>query len=177
LFVGAFAIVLSFAVNPLSAFVLERLGYSTESTVQQPFMEGLTGWVRESPGLAVTAIILVVVVFGPAVEELVFRGVVFNGLYRLGSWFSTRSIGEVNPTMPYGKTIFVFSALASSVLFALLHLEPVLLPTLLILAMILCYLFQRTGSLLPCFVAHATFNSFATAIIILDGLNVLNVPF
>ena len=78
--------------------------------------------------------------------------------------------------MAPGKTIFVFSALASSVLFALLHLEPVLLPTLVILAMILCYLFRRTGSLLPCFVAHATFNSFATAIIILDGLNMINVP-
>ena len=176
LFVGVFAIVLSFAVNPLSVFVLERLGYSTESTVQQPFMEGLSGWVRESPGFAVTAIILVVVVFGPAVEELVFRGVVFNGLYRLGSWFATRSIGETSSAMPHGKAIFVFSALASSVLFSLLHLEPVLLPTLLILAMVLCYLFRRTGSLLPCFVAHATFNSFATAIIVLDGLGVLNVP-
>ena len=176
LFVGVFAIVLSFAVNPLSTFVLERLGYSTTSTIQRPFMEGLAGWVRESPGFAVTAIILVVVVFGPAVEELVFRGVVFNGLYRLGSWFSTRSIGEDSSTMPHGKTIFVFSALASSVLFSLLHLEPVLLPTLLILAMILCYLFQRTGSLLPCFIAHATFNSFATAIIVLDGLNIINVP-
>jgi uncharacterized protein len=176
MFVGVFAIVLSFAVNPLSVFVLERLGYSTESTVQQPFMEGLTGWVRENPGFAVTAIILVVVVFGPAVEELVFRGVVFNGLYRLGSWFATRSIGESSSAIPYGKAIFVFSALASSVLFSLLHLEPVLLPTLLILAMILCYLFRRTGSLLPCFVAHATFNSFATAIIVLDGLGVINVP-
>ena len=174
--VGVFAIVLSFAVNPLSAFVLERLGYSTESTIQRPFMEGLSGWVRESPGFAVTAIILVVVVFGPAVEELVFRGVVFNGLYRLGGWFSTRSIGEVSSTMPHSKAVFVFSALASSVLFSLLHLEPVLLPTLLILAMILCYLFQRTGSLLPCFIAHATFNSFATAIIVLDGLNIINVP-
>jgi hypothetical protein len=174
--VGVFAIVLGFAVTPLSAFILERLGYSTESTVQQPFMEGLTDWVRESPGVAVPAIVLVVVAFGPAVEELVFRGVVFNGLYRLGTWFSTRSIGEGSPAMPYGRTIFVFSALASSVLFALLHLEPVLLPTLLILAMILCSLFRRTGSLLPCFVAHATFNSFATSIIVLDGMNVLNVP-
>ena len=176
LFVGAFAIVLGFAVNPLSAFVLERLGYSTKSTVQQPFMQGLSGWVRESPGFAVTAIILVVVVFGPAVEELVFRGVVFNGLYRLGTLIAARSIGEASSTTPRGKTVFVLSALASSVLFSLLHLEPVLLPTLLILAMILCYLFRRTGSLLPCFVAHATFNSFATAIIILDGLGVLNVP-
>src|ERR671910_3354953 len=100
LFVGAFAIVLSFAVNPLSVFVLERLGYSTESTVQQPFMEGLTGWVRESPGVAVPAIILVVVVFGPAVEELVFRGVVFNGLYRLGAWISWRSRVKTRPTTP-----------------------------------------------------------------------------
>jgi membrane protease YdiL (CAAX protease family) len=176
MFVGAFAIVLSFAVNPLSVYVLERLGYSTKSTVQQPFMQGLSGWVRESPGFAVTAIILVVMVFGPAVEELVFRGVVFNGLYRLGSRLSARSMGEGNPITPHEKAIFVLSALASSVLFALLHLEPVLLPTLLILAMILCYLFRRTGSLLPCIVAHATFNSFATAIIVLDGLSVINVP-
>jgi membrane protease YdiL (CAAX protease family) len=175
-FVGAFAVVLSLAVNPLSAYVLDRFGYSTESTVQQPFMHGLSDWVRESPGLAVSAIILVVVVFGPAVEELFFRGVVFNGLYRLGRWFATRSVGEDDSTVPFGNTIFVFSALASSVLFARLHLEPVLLPTLLILAMILCYLFRRTGSLLPCFVAHATFNSFATAIIILDGLGLLDVP-
>jgi uncharacterized protein len=174
--VGIFAVVLSFAVNPLSVLVLERLGYSTESTVQRPFMEGLTGWVRESPGIAVPVIVLVVVVFGPAVEELVFRGVIFNGLYRLGSWFSTRSIGKESPAIPHGKTIFVFSALASSILFALLHLEPVLVPVLLILAMILCSLFRRTGSLLPCFAAHATFNSFATAIIILDGLGILNLP-
>jgi membrane protease YdiL (CAAX protease family) len=176
IFVGVFAIVLSFAVNPLSVFVLERLGYSTESTVQRPFMEGLSGWVRESPSVAVPAIVLVVVVFGPAVEELVFRGVVFNGLYRLGAWISMGSNGAQGSVQPQGRTLFALSALASSVLFALLHLEPVLAPVLVILAVVLCSLFRRTGSLLPCFVAHATFNSFATSIIILDGLGVLNVP-
>jgi len=72
--------------------------------------------------------------------------------------------------------IFVASALASSILFALLHLEPVLLPVLFILAITLCALFQRTGSLLPSFVAHATFNSVAAMLIILSGLNVLNIP-
>ena len=72
--------------------------------------------------------------------------------------------------------IFVSSALASSILFALLHLEPVLLPVLLILAITLCALFQQTGSLLPSFVAHATFNSVAAVLIILSGLNVLNIP-
>jgi membrane protease YdiL (CAAX protease family) len=175
-FVGAFAIVLSFAVNPLSALVLERLGYSTESTVQRPFMEGLVGWVRESPGVAVPAIVLVVVLFVPAMEELVFRGAIFNGLYRLGTLISTRSAGTEHSKGPPSRMIFVSSALSSSILFALLHLEPVLLPILLILAITLCALFQRSGSLLPSFVAHATFNSFAATLIILTGLNVLNIP-
>jgi membrane protease YdiL (CAAX protease family) len=126
--------------------------------------------------VAVPAIVLVVVLFGPAVEELVFRGVVFNGLYRLGALVYTRTVGKEHSKRPPGKTIFISSALASSVLFALLHLEPVLLPVLLILAITLCALFQRTGSLLPPFVAHATFNSVAAVLIILRGLNVLNIP-
>ena len=174
--VGAFSIALSFAVKPLSAYVLKRLGYSTESTLQQPFMQGLSAWVRESPGAAVPAIILVAVFFGPAVEELVFRGVVFNGLYRLGAWISKGPYDTKGAVQPPGKAVFALSALASSVLFALLHLEPVLVPVLVIFAVVLCSLFRRTGSLLPCFVAHATFNSFATAVIVLDGLGVLNVP-
>jgi membrane protease YdiL (CAAX protease family) len=174
--VGVGAILFSMIVNPISVFVLERLGYSTGSTVQQPFMEGLVGWVHESPGVAMTATVLVVVLFGPAAEELVFRGVVFNGLYRLGAMISARSVGAELSKGPPGKVIFVSSALASSILFALLHLEPVLLPVLLILAMSLCALFQRSGSLLPSFVAHATFNSFATVLIILQGLNILNIP-
>jgi membrane protease YdiL (CAAX protease family) len=174
--VGIGAFFLSMIVTPLSVLVLERLGYSTESTVQQPFMEGLVGWVQERPGVAVPAIVLVVVLFGPAVEELVFRGVVFNGLYRLGALVYTRSVGAEHSKGPPGKAIFISSALASSVLFALLHLEPVLLPVLLILAITLCALFQRTGSLLPPFVAHATFNSVAAVLIILKGLNVLNIP-
>src|SRR5829696_6598608 len=105
--VGIGAFLLSMIVTPLSVLVLERLGYSTRSTVQQPFMEGLVGWVQESPGVAVPAIILVVVLFGPAVEELVFRGVVFNGLYRLGTLAYTRSVGTEHSKRPPGKTIFV----------------------------------------------------------------------
>ncbi|HEX5700731.1 MAG TPA: CPBP family intramembrane glutamic endopeptidase [Rubrobacter sp.] len=174
--VGVGTVLLSMIVNPISVLVLERLGYSTESTVQQPFMEGLVGWVRESPGVAIPAIVLIVVLFGPAVEELVFRGAIFNGLYRLGGLISTRSFGKEHSERSSTKTIFIASALASSVLFALLHLEPVLLPVLLILAITLCALFQRTGSLLPPFVAHATFNSVAAVLIILRGLNVLNIP-
>ncbi|HEV2094002.1 MAG TPA: CPBP family intramembrane glutamic endopeptidase [Rubrobacter sp.] len=171
--VGLGAVVVSIVVNPISVFVLDRLGYSTESTVQQPFMRGLVGWVEDNPAAAIPAIILVVVIIGPAVEELVFRGAVFNGLNRLGALVSSRTVG---PGRTAGRASFVLSALVSSVFFALLHLEPVLLPAILILAIALCALFQRTGSLLPPFVAHATFNSFATSLIILNGLGVFDLP-
>ena len=59
--------------------------------------KGLRAGCARVPGIAVPAIVLVVVVFGPAVEELVFRGVVFNGLYRLGAWISTRSRAKTRP--------------------------------------------------------------------------------
>src|SRR4028119_2053492 len=115
-------------------------------------MRGLVGWVEENPATAIPAIILVVVVIGPAVEELVFRGAVFNGLDRLGALLASRTIGAA-PERPSretsGRTVFVLSALLSSVFFALLHLEPVALPAILILAVVLSALFRRTGSLLP----------------------------
>src|SRR5215216_6361184 len=125
--VGVGAVIASIPVNLATTFVLDRLGYSTERAIQGPFMRGLFHWVQESPDTAIPAIILVVMIFGPAVEELVFRGALFNGLYRLGR-------------------------------------------------LILCVLFERTGSLLPTFVAHATFNSFAVSLIILAGLGVFELP-
>jgi membrane protease YdiL (CAAX protease family) len=173
---GLGALLVSALVNPVSVRVFDRLGYSTESTVQQPFMRGLMGWVRESPGVAIPAIICVVVIFGPAVEELVFRGAIFNGLYRLGGLISMGMRGTGYSGRATRNVSFALSALVSSGVFALLHLEPVLLPGLLVLAVILCALFARTGSLLPTFVAHATFNSLAVLLIILGGLGIFEIP-
>jgi uncharacterized protein len=174
--VGAGAVVVSMFVNLASVLVFDRFGYSTERAIQGPFMRGLVDWVRESPGAAISAIILVVVIFGPAVEELVFRGAVFNGLYRLGGLVSGRFGESKSLGGAVKKASFAFSALSSSAFFALLHREPVLLPALLILAVILCALFERTGSLLPPFVAHATFNSFTVLLIILAGLGAFELP-
>ena len=175
--VGVGSLLVSRVVNPASAFVLKRLGYSTESTVQQPFMRGLARWVEHSPDVAIPAIIFVVVIFGPAVEELVFRGAIFNGLYRLGALIRRRNPGGSESSVRKARRVrFILAALASSVLFAALHLEPVLVPALVILAVSLCALFERTGSLLPPFVAHATFNSLAVLLIILTGLGVFKVP-
>jgi membrane protease YdiL (CAAX protease family) len=175
---GFVAVVMSLVVAPISAYVLQHLGYSTESNIQQPLMEGLSAWVGDSPATAIPAIVLVVVLFGPAIEELIFRGAIFGGLYRLGL-FLLQAFGSKTDKEREGtgeKVSFALSALVSSVLFALLHLEPVILPVLLVLAVGLCALYRRTGSLLPCFVAHATFNSFATLLIILSGLGTLPSP-
>ena len=174
---GFLALIASLLIAPLSAYVVEELGYSTESRVQGPFREGLASWIGESPVTAIPAIIAVVVFFGPAVEELVFRGAVFGGLYRLGLFFSRKLGGKGEDYKGAGEKIaFALSALSSSVLFSLVHLEPVILPVLFVLAVGLCVLYRRTKSLLPCLVAHATFNSFAVLVIILMGLGALPVP-
>ena len=62
--VGVGAVLVSMPVNWASRFVLDRLGYSTESTVQAPFIRGLFRWVQENPNTAIPAIILVVVILG-----------------------------------------------------------------------------------------------------------------
>jgi uncharacterized protein len=171
--VGAGAVIVSIPLNLATTFVFDRLGYSTERMIQGPFMRGLFHWVQQSPEAAIPAIILVVVIFGPAVEELVFRGAIFNGLYRVGRLILD---APEDSTKTARRVSFALSALISSVIFALLHLEPTLLPVLLILGVVLCALFERTGSLLPTFVAHATFNSFAVSLIILAGLGVFELP-
>lgn len=178
LLTGIAAVVTSLFVAPLSIYVLDQLGYSTESRVQGPFKEGLMGWVGQNPATAVPAIILVVVVFGPAIEEFIFRGAIFGGVYRLGLLLSRASGDKVAKERKGSgeKASFALSALLSSVLFALVHLEPVILPVLFVLAVGLCALYRRTGSLLPGFVAHATFNSFAVLIIILSGLGAIPAP-
>lgn len=176
LLAGFGALIASLVIAPLSIYVLEALGYSAERRVQGPFMEGLSGWIGEDPGTAIPAVVAVVVFFGPAVEELVFRGAIFGGLYRLGLFLS-RTLGKDGGYKGKGSQVpFALAALLSSVLFALVHLEPVALPVLFVLAVGLCVLYQRTGSLLPCLVAHATFNSFAVLLIILSGLGVLPAP-
>jgi uncharacterized protein len=98
-------------------------------------------------------------VLAPFVEELFFRGFVF-GLYRRR------------------QPLWV-AYLASSVLFTLLHLEPGrmnfaqmagLSVGILMLALLLAWLYQRTGSLYPGILAHAVNN--ATGLILFYAVGV-----
>jgi uncharacterized protein len=173
--IGIGALFLSFLTLPLSAYVVEWFGYSAESSVQEPLMQGLGDWIGENPGTAIPATVFVVVLFAPAIEEIIFRGAIFGGLYTLTSLLFAR-LGGDGKGKAGDKVSFILAALISSTAFALLHLEPVLLPTLFVLAIVLCALYRKTGSLLAPFLAHATFNSFATLLIILSGLDLLPAP-
>jgi membrane protease YdiL (CAAX protease family) len=165
-------------VGPLSFYVFEELGYSTERSVQAPLIQGLVGWIGERPGLAIPVTVAVVVLFGPAVEELIFRGALFGGLYRLGLFISRRLNGKATGERKEAgqRVSFALSALFSSAIFALAHGEAMSVPVLFVLTIILCTLYRRTGSLLPCLVTHATFNGFTVLIVILSGFGVLPAP-
>ena len=168
----------SLLMIPLSFYVLERLGYSTERSVQGPLMQGLAAWIGENPVVGIPATVAVVVFFGPAVEELIFRGALFGGLYRLGLLVSRKLGGKDRGERKVtGERVsFVLSAFFSSAVFALAHGEAAVVPVLFVLAFVLCVLYRRTGSLLPCLVTHATFNAFAVALVILSGFGALPTP-
>src|SRR5215217_1762963 len=143
--VGIGALGLSFFLTTLSALILEELGYSTQSNVQEPLMRGIGEWMGESPATAISAAIFVVVFFGPVIEEIIFRGAIFGGLYKLSAALSGRLRGQGKGAGKVGERVsLAFAALVSSTSFALLHLEPVLLPALFALAIILCALYRWT---------------------------------
>ena len=165
-------------IGPLSFYILERLGYSTERSVQGPLLQSLSGWIGENPGVAISTTVAVVVFFGPAVEELVFRGAFFGGLYRLGLFVSRKLGGkDQGERKETGERVsFALSTCFSSAVFALAHGEAAVVPVLFVLAFALCALYRRTGSLLPCLATHATFNAFAVLLVILSGFGVLPTP-
>ncbi|MDN5698004.1 MAG: hypothetical protein L0G70_08540, partial [Rubrobacter sp.] len=81
--VGFGALILSAVLNGASSVVLDRLGYPSDNSAQQPLMNSISNWVGENPSVAIPLAVFAVVLLGPAVEELVFRGAIFGGLYRL----------------------------------------------------------------------------------------------
>lgn len=167
-FVGIGIVMLNVLVSAAALPVLKELGFPTTNQAQQPLFEGVTGLVRQSPELAIPAVVFTIVIAGPAAEELFFRGAVFGGLYRLGKAITDRVRLRLTDI-----PAFIIAALVSSAFFAGLHLSPAIIPGIFALALILCYSYKRTGSLLTPFVAHATFNSFTTAALILSALGYL----
>lgn len=93
---------------------------------------------RVDGGLDTSMLILLTVVLAPLIEEWFFRGMLLSAL--------TRWIG------PLG------GAVGSSVVFALVHRELILLPGLFVFGLVLCWLTLRTGRIGVAVVAHLAFN-------------------
>ena len=92
-------------------------------------------------GPAVIGSFALVVLWGPLAEEVFFRGFVFPGLK---GW--TGGIG---------------AAVASSLLFALVHLDLRVMIPFFVIGLLLAWLYHRTGSLWTCLIAHAAWNAVA----------------
>jgi CAAX protease family protein len=96
--------------------------------------------------IAVTAVVMIVML-APVAEELFFRGFVFAGLRSRWPLWS--------------------SSLVSGLIFGLVH-APTGITTVVPLAALgfaLCWLYDRTGSLWPCVIAHAINNGLALALV------------
>jgi membrane protease YdiL (CAAX protease family) len=90
---------------------------------------------------------LLVCVAAPIAEELFFRGFCFTALRRWIGW--------------------VGGAIATGVIFGAIHAgsaDAVFLAPLAVLGALLCVLYQKTGSLLPCMVLHAFNNALALGV-------------
>ena len=104
---------------------------ATVSATQQPVLEAL---------VIVTGVILT-----PVVEELVFRGVIYQALRR---------------TMPVSSATVI-----SAVIFAAMHLNIVLFIPLTAMGIVLALVYERSNSLLPTILVHACNNGIILLII------------
>jgi membrane protease YdiL (CAAX protease family) len=126
LLVGSYVLIL------LHNLILVSLGIDTQGETILRFLELL-----ESPGW----FFLVGVVFAPFVEEIFFRGFLFQGFRQKYGWVS--------------------AMLVSSAVFAVAHLDPVALIPTFILGLLLAYLYQRSNSLWPGILLHFLVNGFS----------------
>jgi uncharacterized protein len=126
------------AVIPVTVMIIASSGFRTEDN-QHPFLQILDS---QQSGLLVALMIGSAVIMAPIEEELMYRVILQGTLQR-----------HLPPTA---------SILISATLFSAVHGFPDMVG-LFPLALILGYLYQRTGSYLTVVTTHATFNAVTVA--------------
>lgn len=102
--------------------------------------------------LARTILILTAVLAAPLLEEIIFRGLVQSVL--------VGALGTDRRWIAIVLASALFTAIHGSVAWQSI-------PALMVLAVTLGWLYERTGSLFPCILVHAGFNAFNTAMALL----------
>lgn len=110
----------------------------TGGQFENPQVEALTGGSALSPRDLGLLLILVAVI-APIAEEIFFRGMLYPVLRR--RWSAPIAI------------------VVNGFLFALIHFIPILIPGLFLVGIVLAWVRERSGSLLPCILVHALQNT------------------
>jgi membrane protease YdiL (CAAX protease family) len=142
----------------LAALLLVKIGTAVQLMLAHQSHHVQSGFehfsvVARSPlitALSVGITVLTLVVLGPIVEEVVFRGLLFGALAR-----------------PLGV---ILSALVSAVLFGAGHGDLVLFPSLAALGFIGALAYAATGNLAVAVLLHAINNAFGALFLIVDSI-------
>jgi membrane protease YdiL (CAAX protease family) len=94
-------------------------------------------------------LIILAVFIAPVVEEVIFRGFVFNAFLRY---------------VPVG-----LAAIASGVIFGLAHFDPTAFFPLSCGGIVLALVYYRTGSLISSMLTHGTFNAVNVVLVLVTG--------
>jgi len=109
--------------------------YFKISTPVQPIVDMM---IKQKEGALLLYMSVFAAVIGPIMEEIVFRGFMYGAFRkRLG---------------------VVWGMVVTSLVFSLLHAHPVGFVPIFILGMLLVYLYEKTGSLIPSFTVHIIHN-------------------
>jgi hypothetical protein len=129
--VGCVLMVLSYGFNLLYATFLSLFGLRMQVDLVPVFSQLSSPWLLLLGGAVVA----------PIVEEIFFRGFVFAGLRGRYGWQN--------------------AALISAFLFAVIHFTPTAFIPIFILGCIFAYLYQRSNSIWPAILMHASTNGLA----------------
>ncbi|MGC9318748.1 MAG: CPBP family intramembrane glutamic endopeptidase, partial [Armatimonadota bacterium] len=110
--------------------------------------EEVIGAARSPAEIAIFFVL--VCIMAPVFEELIFRGYVYGGLRRVLSSRHAIIIGGA--------------------LFAAVHLNAEAFAVIGLIGVLLCYLYERTRSLLPGMIAHGVHNGMVLAVVLLQSM-------
>jgi membrane protease YdiL (CAAX protease family) len=147
----------AWGLQGLALHVFTSLGWPTENEAAVTALTSArTWWLRTYLG-AFTLVI------APVAEEFIFRGMLYPFLKQFHWPALTRFLRQLGwPRLAWFSRHRVWRMLAwlgVSFLFALIHGDAVAFVPLFLLALILTWLYERTGSLLAPITAHALFNA------------------
>ena len=112
-------------------FILKLLDYTPKPQNVQQFLE--------TEGFTLTAAYFMLVYSAPVWEEIVFRGILQDGLQRTLSPF--------------------FAVLTSGIIFGLIHFDPDQMIPLILLGFIFGWMYVKSESVFPCIIAHSFVNT------------------